>query len=144
MSKSKAAFYVLLGISCQFAFFSLWIALGLALVTNIVGHIFYTDLVWNLSFYGTYYVFNAVLCLFLGILAGFDVKKRFFGPILMVVCLLPTLVFFRFYTDFWDWFCVATTFVVGIGAMVVSAVVTKKKAEKSNIKTNAVIIGVQS
>ena len=141
MSKSKAVFYVLLGVSCQFALSSIWIGF---VGGFIAWHLDGTDLTWNVAQYIVYYGANAILCLFLGILAGFDVKKRFYAPIVMVVCLLPTLLLFRYYTAFWDWFCIATTLIVGIVAMVVSAVISKKKAEKVSLATTNGLIGAQS
>ena len=130
MSKSNDAFYCVLVVSCIFALFSLWVGLFVAL---IFWHVSDSDLCYNLSVYSTYYIANGILCLFVGILAGFNVKKRFYGPILTAVFLVPTVWFFRYYTHFIDWFCIATTLVAGLVGMAISAAVTKKKTAKLSV-----------
>ncbi|MCH5160144.1 MAG: hypothetical protein J1F66_04780 [Clostridiales bacterium] len=105
----------------------------------IVWHIDGTDLTWNLGQYAVYYGANAIFALFVGILAGFNVKKRFYGPILTSVFLLPTVLFFRYYIAFIDWFCVVTTFAVGIAAMLISTAVTNKQAAQTSLDANTTI-----
>ena len=127
MIKKPDTFIMLLFFSCPFALLSLWIG-------ELATLVFWpnTDFVWDLCLYGPHYIGNAVFNLFVGITAGFDIKKRFYGPILPTVCLLPTLVIFVSYTSFIEWFCVATTLLVGIGAMVVSWTLTRKKAKQAD------------
>ena len=127
MSKSNDAFFCVLFVSCIFALFSIWVGFFGGI---IVSHIDGTDLAWILTQNSIYYGANAIFALFVGILAGFNVKKRFYGPFLTAVFLLPTMLLFRYYTHFIDWFCIATTLIVGLTAMLVSAVVTKKKDAK--------------
>ena len=134
MSKSNDAFYCVLVVSCIFALLSLWIGLFISL---IFWHISDSDLTYYLSVYSTYYAGNAILCLFVGILAGFNVKKRFYGPFLTAVFLVPTVWFFRYDTHFIDWFCIATTLIVGVIGMVISAVITRKKVAKLSVESDA-------
>ena len=134
MSKSTTHFVVVLIVSCIFALFSLWIGFFAALV---FWHVNNSDLAWNLTIYLVYYVANAILCLFVGMLSGFDIKKRFYAPVVTAICLVPTVLIFISYTGFWDWFCIATTLAIGLVAMFVSAAVTRKNAAKLNAKTVA-------
>ena len=134
MSKKIDSFIMLLFFSCPFALFSLWIGFICAFLlwANID---IQSDFLWDLCVYGIYYIGNAVFNLFVGIMAGYDVKKRFFGPVLTAICLLPTAIIFLYYTTFLDWFCIVTTLLVGVVAMVVSHVITRKKTAKLRVET---------
>ena len=100
-------------------------------------HIHESDFTWDMTQYCIYYGANALFALFVGILAGLKVKKRFYGPFFTAICLLPTVLLFRWYISFIDWFCVVTTLIVGVSGMVLSAVVTKKKSERKDVETSA-------
>ena len=129
MNKSNEAFITLSVLSSLFALASLWIAFIVALLFWQSDN---SSTTWDAIQYSIYYVANAILALFVGILAGFDIKKRFYVPIIMATCLVPTVLLFRYYTAFWDWFCIVTTLVVGVVAMFVSSALTRKKATKSS------------
>ena len=131
MSKKPDSFLMLLFFSCPFALFSLWIGFIAAFILCRGA----SDLIWDLCIYGIYYVGNAVFALFVGILAGFDIKKRFYAPILTTVCLLPTVVVFVYYTHFIDWFCIVTTLLVGICAMLISHLLIRKNKVNLHVET---------
>ena len=129
MIKKPDTFIMLLFFSCPFALLSIWIGLlGAMIFCRGID----SDVIFELCLYRIYYIDNALFNLFVGITAGFDIKKRFYGPILPTVCLLPTLVIFISYTSFIEWFCVATTLLVGSGAMVLTCVISRKKAKRAD------------
>ena len=137
MNKRRDALGVLLLLGCFFAVFSLWICEFWCLIAI---HIFDAlgielhDPQCDAIVFTIYYVVNAAFSCGVGVLSGLDIKKRFFAPALIVLCLLPTLVVFVYYTTAVEWACLATTFVIGYGAMIITALKAKKKQQ--SVTTN--------
>ena len=132
MGKHRDAWGALLLIGCVFAFFSLWICEFCCLIALHIFDAFSIELhdpQCDAIVFTIYYVVNGLFSGIVGALSGFDMKKRFIAPTLIVICLLPTLVVFVYYTTAIEWACLATTFVIGNGAMIISALKTKKKQE---------------
>ena len=130
MNKRRDAWGALLLIGCVFAFFSLWICEFWCLIALHIFSAFSIELhdpQCDAIVFTIYYVVNGLFSGFVGALSGFDIKKRFIAPALIVVSLLPTLLVFVYYTTAIEWACLATTFVIGYGAMILTALKTKKK-----------------
>ena len=130
MRKHRDAWGALLLIGCVFAVFSLWICEFWCLIAIHIFDVFNIELhdpQCDAITFTIYYVVNGLFSGIVGALSGFDIKKRFVAPALIAVCLLPTLVVFVYYTTAVEWACLATTFVIGYGAMIITALKAKKK-----------------
>ena len=130
MGKHRDAWGALLLIGCSFAFLSLWICEFWCLIALHIFDAFSIELhdpQCDAIVFTIYYVVNGLFSGIVGVLSGFDIKKRFIAPALIVLCLLPTLVVFVYYTTAVEWACLATTFVIGYGAMIITALKAKRK-----------------
>ena len=130
MNKHRDAWGALLLIGCSFAFLSLWTCEFWCLIAIKVFEAFNVELhdpQCDAITFTIYYVVNGLFSGIVGALSGLDIKKRFFAPTLIVICLLPTLLVFVYYTTAIEWACLVTTFVIGYGSMLITASKAKKK-----------------